>query len=436
MFIWIYRLLFLPALLIVAPVLLWKNRRREGHWRGVRQRLAPIAEVPAKTVGRRRIWLQAVSVGEVLAVESVLAGLAERRDVEVVLTTTTSTGYRLAREKYTDQTIAVRYFPVDLWWTVDRAWEVLQPDVFVLMEGERWPEHLRAAGRRGVPVIVINARLSDRSFRRMQSWGGLGASLVRGISRVFAAGQQDAERFAALGMPATAIEVTGNLKLDTEMPELTDREKRAWRRTLGFGTEDRVIVGASTWPGEERALLRAWQSLPRPAAGAPPVRLLIVPRHAERRGEIVNLLKVAKVSFHVRSQGDATGEVDVSLADTTGELSQLVQLGEVVWIGKSLPPHNQGQTPVEAARFGRPVLFGPTLSNFRAIAAELLAGGAARSVPDATGMAEAIREMLADAKLRERMSAAGRAWHEVNRGANQRTLKGLLQVVQETAGHG
>ncbi len=430
MFIWIYRLCFLPALLIIAPVMLWKNRHREGHWQAVRLRLSGKPEIPPRRRGIKRVWLQAVSVGEVLAVEPVLAELTSRGDVEVVLTTTTSTGYRLAREKYADRVSAISYFPIDAWWAVAKTWRRVRPDLFVLMEGERWPEHLHAAVRHNVPVVVINARLSDRSFRRMRALGSLGRGLFRGITRVMAAAPQDAERFAEFGIAREAISVTGNLKLDTQLPELTDAEKAALRSELGFQTRDRIVVGASTWPGEEKALLRAccpyWQA----GEDSTPVKLLLVPRHAERRAEVVSELKSAKVTYHVRSRGVAKGEVQVSLADTTGELARLVQLGDIVWIGKSLPPHTEGQTPVEAARLGRPVLFGPSLSNFRRIAETLRERGAARAVPDAAGMASALRELLASDSSRAKMGAAGRAWHETNRGANERTLQGLLNMLE------
>jgi len=229
-----------------------------------------------------------------------------------------------------------------------------------------------------------------------------------------------------------AITVTGNLKLDTDLPELTRVERLALRTELGFGPDDLIVVGASTWPGEEQALLQAcvsWWS----DSSRPKLRLLLVPRHAERRSDVIAICKQSGVSFHVRTRGAAERTVQVCLADTTGELSRLVQLGDVVWIGKSLPPHAEGQTPVEAARLGRPVLFGPDLNNFRAIAAALVERGAARSVPDAAAMKNEILTLLADPAARDSMSQAGRAWHATNQGARERTLHRLKEILETTA---
>lgn len=431
MFIWIYRLIFIPALLIVVPVALWKNRGREGQWQRTKQHFRKLPDLPRSDGRRRRIWLQAVSVGEMLALEPVLRALAERDDVEVVLSTTTSTGYRLACEKYADQVLTVLLFPLDFWPIVRRAWEHIRPDLFVLMESEFWPEHLTAARRRGVPVMVINARISDRSFRRVRWFGGLSRNLYGGVARLLAVSPQVAERFTQLGVPPERIEVVGNLKLDTALPELNAEEKIRLRTELGFAATDRIVVGASTWPGEERALLRACRrEWTQPTPGVAPLKLLLVPRHAERRGEVQAELEAFGVTHHVRSHGAAAGDVQVCLADTTGELSRLVQLGEVVWVGKSLPPHHEGQTPIEAARLGRPVMFGPGMTNFREIANELVEQGVARRAADEDGLVAGVRELLGDAAQRERMSEAGRAWHQHNAGANDKTFAILEQMLE------
>ncbi len=432
MFIWIYRLFFLPALLVIAPVLLWKSRRREGQWQGLKQRFGHVPVLPAKKTGKKRVWLQAVSVGEVLAIELVVKGLLTEEGLELVITTTTSTGYRVACEKYAGKVLGIAYFPIDFWWCVARAWRAIKPDLFVLMEGERWPEHLNAAVVRNVPVLTINARISDRSFRRMQMWPWFASGLVKGITRMSVVSDSDARRFAELGISATDIAVAGNLKLDTELVELDGPARSALLQEMGFGETDTIIVGASTWPGEEEALLAACRSYWDGGTDQTgKVRLLLVPRHAERAAEIVQEIEAAGRSYHVRSQGSASEPVDVCLADTTGELSRLVQLAEVVWIGKSLPPHSQGQTPVEAARLGKPVLFGPGMGNFRGIAAHLIAHGAARKIDSKAELEVGLKTLLADASLREGMSWAGRAWNDQNRGAKDRTLETLLGMLDE-----
>jgi len=423
---WLYRLLFLPLVLLAAPYYGWRMRRRGGYGAHFGQRFGAVPALPAKRSGVRRIWLQAVSVGELNAVAPLLEAWRGDSAVEVYLTTTTSTGYALAAQRYLAKgaVVGLGYFPLDFWPCSARAWRAVSPDLALLTEGERWPEHLAQAARRGVPVIAVNARLSDRSFGRMRRLGPLARLLVGGLTRVLAASAADAQRFAAFGVAAERIEVTGNLKLDANPPELSPEERAQLRRELGVGDAP-LLLGASTWPGEEEALLAAWRGV-----GAAGWKLLLVPRHAERRGEVEALLAATGVRYHLRSRGPALAEVDVAVADTTGELARLLTLAEVVFVGKTLPPHTEGQTPVEAAAQGRAVLFGPGVANFRVIARELVAVGAAVKVADAEGLAVRIRELAADPAQRARLGEAGRRWQAGNRGAAARTLTAIAKILR------
>jgi 3-deoxy-D-manno-octulosonic-acid transferase len=429
---WLYRLLFLPAVLLAAPYYLLRMRRRGGYAAHFGQRFGATPALPAKRAGVRRIWLQAVSVGEMLAIAPLLDGWAKDAAVEVYLTTTTSTAYALAAQRYAGRAavIGLGYFPLDCWFTARRTWRAVEPDLVILTEGERWPEHLAQAASRGVAVAAVNARLSDRSFRRMSKLGPWARLLTRGLTRVLAASAGDAERFAKFGVPPERIIVTGNLKLDVELASVSDLEQARFRAELGLG-EARILMGASTWPGEEAALLSAWRALRATEAGRE-AKLLIVPRHAERRGEIEEFLKAQGVRYHLRSSGpvQAGDGVDVAVADTTGELQRLLALAEVVFVGKTLPPHTEGQTPVEAAARGRAVLFGPGTASFRVITAELLAVGAARRVEDAPELAREILLLWADDAARAQMGAAGRNWHEGNRGAAARTRAALADLLR------
>ncbi len=416
--IWIYRLLFPPAMLLALPYYLLRMRRRGGYRSDFSHRFGATPALPVKRAGVERVWLQAVSVGEMLAIAPLLEGLHADPAVEIYLTTTTSTGYALARERYAGLVAGIGYFPVDWWLFSRRTWNAVTPDLVILTEGERWPEHIHQARKRGVPVVAVNARLSNRSFRRMLKFRGLTGPMLNGITRVLASSAMDAERFRKLGFPADRITTTGNIKLDVTIPQLGDSEKAALRRELGFGDEP-VLLGSSTWPGEEAALIAVYQTL---RAEGLAVRLLIVPRHAERRAEVETLLKASGLSYHFRSRGAATSPVEVAVGDTTGELRQLTQLATVVFVGKSLPPHHEGQTPVEAAVLGMPMVFGPALTNFKAIARELVKTGAALSVTDAAGLAVTTRQLFSDGASRERMAAAAHAWHRANQGAVERTL--------------
>lgn len=422
---WLYRLLFLPLALLAAPYYGWRMRRRGGYGAHFGQRFGATPVLPAKRTGVRRIWLQAVSVGELLAIAPLLESWRHDPTVEVYLTTTTSTGYALAKDRFLAKGLVMRlgYFPLDFWACSACAWRAVGPDLALLMEGERWPEHLNQAAQRGVPVVVVNARLSDRSFARMRRLGPLTRLLVGGLTRVLAASPGDAERFARFGVPTERIAVIGNLKLDVALPDVSPTNKAQWRSELGLGDAP-ILLGASTWPGEEAALLAAWRRI------APEGwRLLLVPRHAERRGELEGWLAASGVRFHLRSRGTATGSVEVAVADTTGELARLLSLAEIVFVGKTLPPHTEGQTPIEAAAWGKALILGPGTANFRAIARELKAMDGVIQVNDAESLAEAVQKLAGNAGRRSALGTAGARWLAGSRGAAERTRVELARIL-------
>jgi 3-deoxy-D-manno-octulosonic-acid transferase len=416
--IWIYRLLFPFALVVASPYYLLRMRRRGGYAGGFWHRFGVPPRLPARRPGVRRVWIQAVSVGELLAVEPILKAL-KADGTEVVLTTTTSTGYRLAVERNSALVCGVAYFPIDWLPFSARAWAAIAPDLAVVMEGERWPEHMRQAAGRRVPVICINARISDRSFHRLRAFPAVADFVLGGISRILAGSVQDAERFAELGYPAQRTSVTGNIKLDVDIPRLDQAARASLRRELGLPPGGLVLLGSSTWPGEESALVATLVSARKRGADC---SLLLVPRHAERRGDIERLLLSSGLSFHLRSRGPAPAPMDVAVGDTTGELQMLAQVADLVFVGKSLAPHTQGQTPVEAATLGKPVLFGPGMANFRAIERDLTSRGAARIVSSPADLAEQAGALLLDPAARDALAAAAAGWRRDNGGGVGRTL--------------
>ena len=421
---WLYRLLFLPALVIIAPAYLRRMRRRGGYSKGFGQRFGQHPKLPPKRPGRPRVWLQAVSVGEMLAIGPILEAL-KHDGVEVYLTTTTSTGHRIARDRYLGLTVGMGYFPIDWWPFITRAWRRISPDMIVLTEGERWPEILHQATIRGVPVISVNARLSDRSFVRLRSWPAACRLMFGGVTRFLPASESEELRFLALGVPGERMTTTGNIKLDVRIPLLDPGAREKLRRQLGL-PGGFLLLGSSTWPGEEAALIAVLQHLR--AAGLA-CSLLLVPRHAERRLEVERLLIAAKVRFHFRSHGPAAGEVDVAVGDTTGELRNLTQLADVVFVGKSLPPHTEGQTPVEAAALEKPILFGAGMGNFRVIANDLVTRGAARVVADPAELQATVEELARDDAKRSALAAAAVRWHGENAGAVDRTLAVIREEI-------
>lgn len=426
---WFYRVLFLPVLIVLAPRYLWRMRRRGGYGEKFSHRFGSHGGLPPKRAGVRRIWLQAVSVGEVLAIAPLLEKLVQSHDVEVYLTTTTSTGHRVAIDRYGKLMLGLGYFPIDWWLFSARAWRRIQPDLVVLTEGERWPEHMHQAKARGVPVVCINARLSDRSYHRLKRFAFVRRAVLDGITRLLPSSLHDEARFGELGVPRERMLTTGNIKLDLSIPPLAAGERERLRRELGLGSGP-VLLGSSTWPGEERALLAAWSAARKRGIGC---SLLIVPRHAERRPELERLLQAAGVTHHFRSRGTAPGPVDVSVADTTGELRNLTQLADLVFVGKSLAPNDGGQTPVEAAALRKPMLMGPRMSNFRSIARDLLATGAAVEVFDEFALAQEVPALLADTIRRGAMAGAAGEWQRANAGAVERTLAVIREELGKAA---
>jgi 3-deoxy-D-manno-octulosonic-acid transferase len=417
--IWLYRFLFLPLLLVLTPYYLWRMRRRGGYGENFSHRFGGTDVLPPKKTGVKRLWLQAVSVGEMLAIAPLLEAFKREGGIEVYLTTTTSTGYKLAKEKYGALTIGIGYFPLDFLAFSARAWRKVRPDLCILMEGERWPEHVRQAKVHQVPVISVNARLSDRSFRRSVKFRPLLKPLVNDITQVLCSSKRDEQRFKALGYPSARLATTGNLKLDVSIPMMNQSEKVQLRRELGLPEGGLILLGSSTWPGEEGALIDALQTSRKQGLA---VSLLLVPRHAERREELRGLLEKSGLTFHFRSTGAAVATVDVAVGDTTGELRKFTQLADLVFVGKSLAPHDGGQTPVEAAVLGRAVLHGPHMTNFREIIRTLTEAGAVREVATTGALVAAVVELMQDSAQREQLAVAARSWHEVNRGATERTL--------------
>ncbi len=381
-------------------------------------------KVPEKKKNNRRIWIQAVSLGEILALEPLLKKLSNDSRNEIFLTTTTSTGYAAAKEKFSHELIELAYFPLDFWPFCRNVWNTVRPDMAICMETEMWPEHFHQAGKRRTPVFLVNARLSDRSYKYVSKFAPFARKEIGHLTEILAGSKRDKSRFESIGLDKNRISVTGNLKVDRDIePVLEADDRRALKNVWGLG-DGFVLLGSGTWPAEETMLVKAFRQL---RASNPCARLLMVPRHAERRDEIAKLLVSHASDFvtHFKTSGEPSGRVDILVADTHGELKVLTQLADLAFIGKSLPPENEGQTPVEACALGVPTLFGPGMRNFPGILEQILDYGAAMQVVDEQAAITEIIHLSNDSKLRSSMSAAGLKWHQESRGAVQKTLDRL-----------
>ena len=423
----IYSLAFCAYLLAHLPVVGYRAVRRGKSVGRLQDR---VGRLPARVnPGRRRsIWIHAVSVGEVLAARALVAPLRDAYPAHrLLLSTTTASGQLVARQagRALD---AVFYAPLDMTPFVARALDRAAPDVLVLIDTEIWPNLLRACRRRGVRTVLVNGRMSDRSYRRYRLVRPFMRRVLAGLDRVCAQNAAWGRRFRDLGVPAERLTVTGSLKF--EAAGGADEDPRAGDGLLlrfGFAAGRPVVIAASTLRGEEEPVLRAFAGVRRAAPGAV---LIIAPRHPERfaeAGRIAADQGFAVVRRTALEAGDAPA-ADVVILDTIGELARLFRIATVVFVGGSLVPAG-GHNLLEPAAFGKAIVFGPHMENFAEIASLFVAHGAAWQVGSGQELGAALATLLADADRRAALGAAARALIDDNRGARGRDLMSLKESV-------
>jgi 3-deoxy-D-manno-octulosonic-acid transferase len=407
----LYSLLIYCAAPFAFAVVLWRGLRDRGYWQGLRERFG---------WGRRMssaptIWLHAVSLGEMSAAAPLVLALRLRYPRNpLVLTTATPTGGARARSLFGD-TVDVRFLPYDTPGAVVRFLDRIMPRLALIMETELWPNLFRECERRGVPLVLVSARLSAKSVSRYRRLGGLFRGIFSASSLIAAQTALDAERFIAIGAQSARTHVVGNIKFDMELGEGIIDQGRHLRASFG-GARPTWIAG-STHAGEEELLLAAHAELRGNAL------LLLVPRHPDRFEKVADLLSRRSVRFVRRSSGmmpDASTQV--VLVDTVGELAALYASADVAFVGGSLVPIG-GHNLLEPAALGLPVLTGPYHSNSKDIARLLLSQGAALQVADAQELAAALTLLLAETEERRRMGAIGRHIVESNRGSVARLIE-------------
>jgi len=418
---WIYRTLVAGLLPVVIPVIKIRDRFRAKSRPSFGERFA--RDLPALPTGG--LWLHAVSVGEVEIARALVREIAARSpEMPVVVTATTATGLALARKTLPEE-IPVVPCPLDLPGAVGRFLDTARPRAVVVVETELWPEMLHQAEIRDLPVAVINARLSDTSFRGYRKVRRLLAPMLAPLSLVLARSAVDAERFAALGAASSSIRVAGNIKYDLE----PDPEVLPWAEAVQTAAGDRpVVVAGSTMEGEEEIVLDA---AARCAESERPIFLVLAPRHPERFDAVASMVSKRSLGLTRRSSGDAPGaDTSVFLIDTIGELARAYRLAAAAFIGGSLVPTG-GHNPLEPAVWGVPVLSGPHVHNFQEVYDEMTAAGAAILVDGADGLTEAMFGWLDSPHAAGVAGAAGRAVVEANRGATAHTAAALLELVGE-----
>ncbi len=428
-------LVYVATLFAVAPFLLYKMLRsgkyREGMWEKF------WGDAPVRIGDRPCLWFHAVSVGEVLLLKPLVREMSRRRPGwDVVISTTTPTGLKVARQAFPE--LITFYAPLDFSWATRRAMSRIQPTVLALVELELWPNLIRAAKRAGAKVAIINARLSARSYRGYRSLRRPLGPTLRCIDVVAAQDADYARRFVELGVPRDRVSVTGSVKYDGLESDRNNARTRELRKELGLSHSDLVFVAGSTMEGEEAAALEAYRAA---RLQHPRLRLILVPRHRERfesvaewllsSGELV--LRRTRLAEGSLGAVSPRGSFPVILIDTIGELAAVWGLADVAFVGGSLVPGRGGQNMMEPAAYGASVMFGPYTANFRETVAQLLARNAARRVADARELTLRLQEDLDDPKAAAARGAAGRTFVLAQHGASGRTLAELDRLVDSPA---
>lgn len=426
---YLLNLLYVLVIAAASPWLLWAAVRKGKYRDGYREKLLGL--VPKREGDEPCVWLHAVSVGEVNLLGVILRELGERRPGwKVVVSSTTHTGLELARRKYPD--VTTFYCPLDFSWAVRAAMRRVRPSLLVLAELELWPNLITAACEAQIPVAVVNGRLSERSFRGYRKLRPFMRRLLNRLSLIVVQNDEYRERFAALGAEARRLVTTGSLKFDGAVG---DRQSAATRRlaTLaGFRADDVVFLAGSTQEGEEAAALEAYRNL---AGEFPRLRLVLVPRHADRFDEVARLLERSGVPYARRSALDSIEYAStqrVLLVDAVGELGAWWGTAQIAFVGGSFG-NRGGQNMLEPAAYGAAVSFGPNTWNFREIAGALVAAGGAVVLPDPAALAPFVRRCLVNAEFGDELGRRARQLVAANLGATARTVDLLLPWVDSAA---
>ena len=377
-----------------------------------------------------RVWVHAVSVGEVDVARKVMLELRRRLpDVRFILSTTTSTGHAQAAKWMAPEDVLI-YFPVDFPPVIRRVLSLIRPRILILTEGEIWPNMIRRVHGRNIPIAIINGRLSERSFRGYRRAGAFIRRPLDMIDLFCMQSDGDADRLRALGVDPARLRILGSAKYDGAAP---DAAARARAETLlhraGFIPGGRILLGGSTWSGEEAILMDILTGC---RASMPDVQLILVPRHAERAGEVVAELEKRRMPYIRRSAMTEGAAVPapgaVLLIDTTGELRNMYTVADVIFVGKSLTQHG-GQNIIEPAACGKPVVVGPNMENFTAVMRDFLDADAILQVRDKGELAACIGQLLVD---HPRAADVGRKAAEVvarNQGAVVANVEAVLPLI-------
>jgi 3-deoxy-D-manno-octulosonic-acid transferase len=424
----LYSLAWTALLAITAPWWLWKMATTGKYRDGLAERLGRVP-LRLNSAGDTRpaIWIHAVSVGEVIAISGLVRELRTQvPEYRVVISTTTRTSQQIARERFGAENVF--YYPLDFALAVRPYLRRLRPQLFVLAETEFWPRMLHEVRKASIPVAVVNARISDRSYPRYLRLRVLWKRILRGITVALAQTEEDVTRLQAVGIPAQRIKLGGNLKYDVR-PNHSSAVVKLIREALPEGAK--LLICGSTLEGEEQLLLDVWPTL---IEDDPELRMVLAPRHPERFAAVASLLEHSGTRWSRRSAWGSSGQAQfeagsVLLLDSIGELAAIYSLATVAFIGGSMIPAG-GHNPLEPAQFRVPTVMGPYYENFREIVEKLKARQAIRILEPAE-LSAVLLTMLRDESTSRTMGDRAREIFQVEAGATARTVEALLALLPE-----
>ena len=432
----IYSIVYTFAFIILSPRFLFDALFNGKYTAGFKQRLGYLPTFDSK--GKRVVWLHCVSVGETNAARPLAIKLKETfPDISLVVSTTTRTGQQLAGEVFADIADLVFYLPFDWKFTVRRSLQRIKPSVVLLMETEIWPNFIREAYHAGARLAIVNGRLSERSLTRYTKIRQFIKRVLGYLDLALMQENSDATRLMSLGIRASKVRVTGNLKFDHNPNESEQALTDEMRERFAISTDSPLIIAASTHSPEEEWILRAFEEIRKPPNANSP-RLLIAPRHPERFAEVAELIGKSGFTSVRRSESVSTNDQnsEVILLDSIGELRAAYPLAEIVFVGGSLITHG-GQSIFEPAAVGKAIVTGPHTANFDAAVKEFLDKNALIQLPQTSDkeivskLAEVLNDLLSSAEKRTALGSNALAAMNSNRGAVEKTIEYLQPVLDQ-----
>lgn len=426
-----YNILFAIGYTLMLPKFFARMRKRGGYKTDFGQRLGKFSpEVAARLAEKPRIWVHAVSVGEANLAGSVIQELRRLApDESFIISTTSSTGHAVCSKLAGPDDVLI-YLPVDFPRIVRRSLGIINAKALVLTESEFWPNLIRQCKKNGIPVMLVNGRISDRSAPRYKKLRFFFREVFECFSTMLVQSATDRDRLIAAGAPPANVHVMGSVKFDVTPPSPSALETA--RRTLseaGIATDSRILLGGSTWPGEEKAIAEAWRHAREVTHS---LRLVIVPRHAERGDEVEKELSDAGFKTIRRSRmkkgsdPNTSDEDAVLMVDTTGELFPLYSLADIVFVGKTLAPNIGGQNMIEPASAGKAVIVGTNTQNFASVMDLFREKDAILEIPDAAALTQAVMRLCTGPAIRAGFGEKARSVVESQRGALGRSAEAIL----------